>query len=409
MTKRLTPDPDLDSLIHQLNDSAKDAPDVADAAPQALVPGAAPAPRPRWRLPAPTPEGRERLAALLGATREARASDLLICAGARPNIRVNGSLLPIGDGALDPTSAEELCAALVPETHRDTARESACADFVVTRKGIGRFRCNVHRARGGWAAALRLLPEEVPDLASLNLPSSLERFAKLDYGLVLVTGPTGSGKSTTLAALMKAILARRSAHVITIEDPVEYAHAHGGSVVEHIEVGRDAVSFSAALRAALRQDPDVLLVGEMRDPESIGIAITAAETGHLVLSTLHTGDAPQTIHRILDSYPSGQGEQVRAQLSISLAGIVSQQLMPRADGTGRVPAVEIMVGTHAVRNLIRQGKIAHLRSQLQLEKQAGMLSIDHSLAQLVKEGLVDREAARMRARIGEEFEHLCDA
>jgi twitching motility protein PilT len=195
-------------------------------------------------------------------------------------------------------------------------------------------------------------------------------------------------------------------HVITIEDPVEYAHAHGDSVVEHIEIGRDAVSFAAALRSALRQDPDVLLIGEMRDPESISIAITAAETGHLVLSTLHTGDAPQTIHRILDSYPAGQTEQVRVQLSVSLAGIVSQQLLPRRDGRGRVPAVEVMVATHAVRNPIRQGKIAHLRSQFTLEQHAGMLGLDGSLARLVKEKLVDRELARARARVPEEFDHL---
>jgi twitching motility protein PilT len=319
---------------------------------------------------------------------------------------VNGRLVPVSDAALDASESARLCAALVPGSHAAALGETGAADFVVARKGIGRLRCNVHRAGGGWSAAVRLLPERVPDLESLHLPECLGRFAEMEYGLLLVTGPTGSGKSTTLAALMRRILARRRVHVITIEDPVEYAHPHGESVVEHVEIGRDSPSFASALRSALRQDPDVMLIGEMRDPESIGIAITAAETGHLVLSTLHTGDAPQTLHRILDSYPAGQAEQVRVQLSVSLAGIVSQQLVPRRDGKGRVPAVEVMVATHAVRNLIRQGKIAHLRSQITLEKQAGMLGLDVSLARLAREGLIERGAARARSRVPEEFDHL---
>ena len=234
----------------------------------------------------------------------------------------------------------------------------------------------------------------------------MARFTELDYGLVLVTGPTGCGKSTTLAALVRRILARRKVHLITIEDPVEYEHPHGESIVEHIEIGRDVPDYPSALRAALRQDPDVLLIGEMRDPESISIAITAAETGHLVLSTLHTGDGPQTVHRILDSYPASQMEVVRVQLSISLAGIISQQLLPRKDGDGRVPAVEILMATRAVRNLVRLGKIQMLRSQISLERQAGMFGLDESLAELVREGLVDESEARVRARTPEEFRML---
>jgi twitching motility protein PilT len=360
----------------------------------------------RWALPAADDETRDRLARLLADARTAHASDLLLVAGARPTVRINGHLVPAGDGPLHPEESAGLCAALVPDTHVETLAGAGAVDFVLARKGVGRLRCNVHRAAGRWSAALRLLPERVPDLAALNLPSSLHRFADLEYGLVLVTGPTGSGKTTTLAALMRRILSRRRVHVITIEDPVEYSHPHGESVVEHVEIGRDAPSFAAALRSALRQDPDVMLIGEMRDPESISIAITAAETGHLVLSTLHTGDAPQTVHRILDSYPAGQADQVRVQLSVSLAGIVSQQLLPRQDGRGRVPAVEVMLATHAVRNLIRQGKIAHLRSQITLEKQAGMLGLDTSLARVVQKQLVDRETARARARVPEEFDHL---
>jgi twitching motility protein PilT len=407
--KRLLPDPDLESLIQKLNTSARQIDPLvtpeAEAVPDAPV-RRGPSPPSRWTLPAADDEGRDRLRQLLANSRGAHASDLLLVAGTRPTMRVNGRLVPVGGQALTPDEAASLCAALVPPTHAERLGTSGAVDFALTRKGIGRFRCNVHRAQDRWSAALRLLPERVPDFETLHLPATLKRFAEMTYGLVLVTGPTGSGKSTTLASLMRHVLSRRRVHVITIEDPVEYTHGHGDSVVEHIEIGRDAPSFASALRSALRQDPDVLLIGEMRDPESISIAITAAETGHLVLSTLHTGDAPQTVHRILDSYPAGQTEQVRVQLSVSLAGIVSQQLLPRRDGRGRVPAVEIMVATHAVRNLIRQGKIAHLRSQLTLERPAGMLGLDASLARLVGEGLVDRELARARARVPEEFDHL---
>ena len=409
MTKRLLPDPDLESQIQKLNTAAKDVVEATDGEPGGTPEdstGARPAHQARWPLPAANDAGRERLSMLLAHARSAYASDMLFVVGTKPNIRVNGVLEPVDRHALDTDDAAALCAALVPDTHVKAVQESGAVDFVLARKGLGRFRCNVHRARGHWSAAVRLLPEDVPDLEDLNLPKALERFTDLDYGLVIITGPTGSGKSTTLASLMKRILSKRRAHVITIEDPVEYAHPHGRSVVEHIEIGRDAPSFSSALTAALRQDPDVLLIGEMRDPASISIAITAAETGHLVLSTLHTGDAPQTIHRVLDSYPAGQTEQVRVQLSVSLAGIVSQQLLPKKDGKGRVPAVEVMVATHAVRNLIRQGKIAHLRSQFTLEKAAGMLGLDASLARLVREGLVERELARTRARVPQEFDHL---
>ncbi len=409
MTKRLRPDPDLEALIQRLNRTAGLVPAGAAAGEAEVDPTPARLPaatHPGWSLPGDDEAGREWLTRLLSAAREAHASDLLLVAGTRPTARVNGRLVPLEDQELAPATTAALCAALVPATHAERLAGAGTVDFAQARPGIGRFRCNVHRTGGNWSAALRLLPERALDLEALHLPAALGRFAELEYGLVLVTGPTGTGKSTTLAALMRRILAHRSVHVITIEDPVEYTHPPGQSVVEHVEIGRDARSFASALRSVLRQDPDVLLIGEMRDPESISIAITAAETGHLVLSTLHTGDAPQTIHRILDSYPAGQVEQVRTQLSISLAGIVSQQLLPRADGKGRVPAVEVMVATHAVRNLIRQGKIAHLRSQLTLERQAGMLSLDSSLVRLVQQGLVDRELARARARIPDEFEAL---
>ncbi len=341
---------------------------------------------------------------MLGGARSSHASDLLLVAGAPPCARVNGKLEALGDKKLSAQATAMLAAALVPENRRRTLEDEGSADFSISRKGLGRFRCNVHRERDRWGASIRLFPSNAPELKSLHLPSAIAGFAELEHGLVLVTGPTGCGKSTTLAALVRHILGRRRVHLITIEDPVEYEHDHGDSVVEHIEIGRDAVSCSQALRAALRQDPDVILVGEMRDPETIDIAITAAETGHLVLSTLHTGDAPQTIHRILDSYPANQQDAVRVQLSVSLAGVVSQQLLARSDVAGRVPAVEVLVATPAVRNLIRQGKIELIRSQLTLEQSAGMLSLDTSLARLASSGQVDLAEARNRARIPTEFE-----
>ena len=405
MVKRLHPDPEIEALVQDLNETAKDRPDPAPDDGEGLTrPGVQSGTAPRWPLVESSDEGRQWLTSLLEQARRIHASDLLLVVGARPTVRVNGGLTTLGKQRLTGSAVEALCAALVPATRREDAETDGAVDFAMSMEGLGRFRCNVHRERMHWAAAIRLLPEQVPEFEQLHLPPDLERFAELDHGLVLVTGPTGSGKSTTLATLVGRVMRRRSVHLITIEDPVEFTQQHHGtSIAEHIEIGRDTRSFAGALRSALRQDPDVLLIGEMRDPESISIAITAAETGHLVLSTLHTGDAPQTVHRILDSYPAAQMETVRVQLSISLAGVISQQLLPRKDGAGRVPAVEILMATNAVRNLIRQGKIPQLRSQLTLERAAGMLDLDRSLARLVREELVDMDEARLRARVPGEF------
>jgi len=408
MTKRLHPDPEIEALVQNLNDTAKTRPEPStEDGDEAPIQAHRPRHAPRWPLVEASEEGRQWLTSLLEQARRGHASDLLLVVGARPMARINGALTRLGKQRLTGSAADALCAALVPPVRREHAEEDGAVDFAMTLEGLGRFRCNVHRERMHWAAAIRLLPEQVPKFEQLHLPPDLERFAELEHGLVLVTGPTGSGKSTTLATLAGRILRRRSVHLITIEDPVEFTHEHqGNSIAEHIEIGRDTRSFAGALRAALRQDPDVLLIGEMRDPESISIAITAAETGHLVLSTLHTCDAPQTVHRILDSYPAEQMETVRVQFSISLAGIISQQLLPRKDGAGRVPAVEVLAATNAVRNLIRQGKIPQLRSQLTLERGAGMLDLDRSLARLVREELVDLEEALRRARIPDEFRNL---
>jgi len=410
VTRQLSPDPDLQALIRKLNAAAQDdteQPDPGSEVPETGLESAArPRRSPRWPLPGPTAEGHEWLRHLLSRARARHASDLLLVVGAPPAARINGRLEPLGESPLESQGTGALCAALVPRRCREMLESSGAVDFSFDRKELGRFRCNVHRERDRWSAAVRLFPDAPPELESLNLPSALANFCDLEYGLVLVTGPTGCGKSTTLAAMARRILRRRRVHLITIEDPVEYEHAHGESLVEHIEIGRDVDAYARALRSALRQDPDVLLIGEMRDPESISVAITAAETGHLVFSTLHTGDGPQTIHRIVDAYPAAQQETVRVQLSVSLAGIVSQQLLPRADGKGRVPAVEILVGTPAVRNLIRQGKVEMIRSQLTLERGAGMLDLDRSLARLAADGMVTAEEAGSRARIPTEFQML---
>ena len=408
MVKRLDPDENQDDLVRSLNTAAREAEEKSPSASTTVDTDDAPLVEQqgvtRWALPRAEPEGDEWLARLLAEARRRFATDLLLVVGAPPSIRIGGRLEAVGERQLSPGGTEMLCAALVPSERRASTGKRGSADFSFRLDGHGRFRCNVHRERGHWAAAVRLFPEEPPDLEALRLPAELARFADMHYGLILVTGPTGSGKTTTLAALIRRILERRRVHLVTIEDPVEYEHDHGESIVEHVEIGRDAGSFAGALRSVLRQDPDVLLIGEMRDPESIGIALTAAETGHLVLSTLHTGDAPQTIHRILDSHPASQIDALRAQLASSLAGIISQQLLPRADGQGRVPAVEVMTMTPGIRNLIRRGKIEQLRSQMSLERNAGVIDLDESLSKLARSGWVDYEEARARARAPEDFD-----
>jgi twitching motility protein PilT len=406
LKQKFQPDPNLDRLIRRLNEAAKET----GAEPEMEIP--APPIRERrevpttgWELPAAGFDEKDEIGRLLKVARDQDASDLLIVAGSPPMVRLNGALEPAGD-ALTEAETRTLCGDILPRERRQTLARTGSVDFAFTRPGLGRFRCNLHRQRGSWAAAIRLLPKSPPDFTALNLPPVLDRIVELNHGLVLVTGPTGSGKSTTLASILSQILERRRLHAITIEDPVEYEHDSSLSLVEHVEVGRDATTFPGALRAALRQDPDILLVGEMRDPESISMAITAAETGHLVLSTLHTGDVAQSINRIVDSFPPEQVETIRTQLSISLAAVVSQHLIPRIDGDGRVPAVEIMFATDAVRNMIRCGKIEQLRSQVGLEKKSGSIPLDHSLAALVRRKLIRENDARLRARNPMELDAL---
>lgn len=336
------------------------------------------------------------------------ASDLLLVAGTAPALRVHGDLTP-ADGArpaLGRTDVPALLAAVMPERQRGLFDAGGSVDFAFEREGVGRFRCNLHRTQAGVSAALRVLPAEIPDFRALNLPAQAARFSEMVKGFVLVAGPTGSGKSTTISCLIDMINARRPAHIVTIEEPVEYRHRHRRGLVEQIEIPEDSPGFADALRHTLRQDPDVIFVGEMRDLETISIALTAAETGHLVFSTLHTNDTTQAIDRIIDVYPAAQQSQIRMQLSMSLSGVIAQHLIPTLDGKGRVPAVELLMATDAVRNLIRSQKTFQLHSTIGTSKALGMQTLDDALATLVKRQRISREDAVLRSSRPEELAAL---
>jgi twitching motility protein PilT len=331
-------------------------------------------------------------AVLVSAARH-NASDLLIVAGYGVSLRVNGTLAaPVGP----PLSGEEARALVLPlldARQYEELQRNKSVDFCFVREPVGRFRANIHYQRGTLAGCIRLLPAKIPTLESLHLPAAMARLAERRNGLVLVTGPTGCGKTSTLAALIDLINTKRRDHIVTIEDPIEYQHPSRSSIVEQIEVGHDTPEFVSSLRSILRQSPDVILVGEMRDPETMGTVLTAAETGHLVFSTLHTNDAVQAVNRILDSFAAGQQPQIRQQLSLALRAVVAQQLVPAADGVGRYPALEIMMATDAIRNLIRRGEDHQLRSQISIGRAEGMMTMEQSLAELVRAGRISREMA----------------
>jgi len=330
---------------------------------------------------------------LLALAVQRGASDVILVAGSGVALRVKGSLTQPGG---KPLSAEELRSLLLPLLTARQAEEletNKSLDFCFVRGSIGRFRANFHFQRGTLAASIRLLPAQIPSLESLHLPLGLAQLAERRQGLVLLTGPTGCGKTSTLAALLDLINARRRDHIITIEDPVEYQHANRGSIVEQIEVGHDTPSFASAVRSVLRQDPDVILVGEMRDSETMSAALTAAETGHLVLSSLHTNDTSQTISRILDIFPAGHQSQIRQQLSLALLAIVTQQLVPALDNANRYPAVEILMATNAIRNLIRTAQDHQIRSHISTGRSEGMMTMEQSLAELVASGRIARDTA----------------
>ena len=328
---------------------------------------------------------------------ERGASDLHVTVGVPPTLRIDGALVHTEEHPLTQDSAKQLVYSIMTDEQRRELEESLECDFAYSIPGQARFRVNAYFQRGSVGAAFRLIPLEIRTIRELGLPLVLEDLAMRPRGLVLVTGPTGSGKSTTLAALIDHINSNRQMHVITVEDPIEYLHMHKKAVIEQREVGSDTHSFSAALRHVLRQDPDVILIGEMRDLETVSAALTAAETGHLVVATLHTQDAVQTIDRIIDVFPPHQQQQVRVQLSGSLQGVVSQQLLPTADGRGRAVACEVLLATPGVRNLIREGKTHQLTTQIQTGTQHGMVTMDHALADMYKRGIITLEIAQQRA------------
>ncbi|HAX81099.1 MAG TPA: type IV pili twitching motility protein PilT [Actinobacteria bacterium] len=331
-------------------------------------------------------------------------SDLHLAAGAPPQLRINGDLRPIeGYERLRPGPLRGLVYGILSSRQREQLEENLELDMSHPLPGKGRFRVSVFFQRGAVGAVMRAIPSQVPGLEELGMPAVVRELTEFPRGLVLITGTTGSGKSTTLAAMIDEINTRRRLHIITVEDPIEFIHHHKQSVVNQREVGADTLSFAAALRHALRQDPDVILVGEMRDLETMAIALTAAETGHLVFATLHTQDAPGSVERIIDVFPPHQQQQVRVQLGSSLQGVIAQQLLPTVDGRGRVPAVEVMIATPAVRNLIREGKVHQIRNAMQAGGRHGMQTMDHALTQLVRAGKVDIATASQRAQHVEEF------
>jgi twitching motility protein PilT len=346
-------------------------------------------------------------AEIILAALERRSSDIHLTAGAPPNIRVRGRLLALeGFPVLDVQDTREIVYSILSDTQRQTFENQRQVDFSYSVPRTARLRVNAYMQRGAVSAALRVIPSDIKSLEQLGMPQVVREMAGLPRGIVLVTGPTGSGKSTTLAAVIDEINNSREDHILTIEDPIEFLHSHKRCLVNQRELGSDATSFSEGLRAALREDPDVILVGEMRDLETISTALTAAETGHLVLATLHTQDAPQTIDRVIDVFPPHQQQHVRVMLSVALQGVVAQQLLPTADGSGRVPAVEVLIPTPAVRNLIREGKTHQIYSAIQTGGEHGMQTMDAALTELVRAGRISRDQARRRASVPAELARL---
>ena len=334
---------------------------------------------------------------LLAITKERDASDLHITVGAPPVLRINGKLTKLNLPELNRQNVHELIYSIISDKQKDKYEELHEIDFSFELEDMTRFRTNIFKTRRGEAAAFRLIPEKIKSLAQLGLPEELSIFTKKSKGFVLVTGPTGSGKTTTLAALIDIINQERYDHIITIEDPIEFIHTHKNCLIDQREVGIHTDSFAYALRSALREDPDVILVGEMRDLDTISMAVTAAETGHLVFSTVHTNSAAETVERIINVFPPHQQNQIRIQVAESLLGIVAQTLIPTIDEEGRVPALELMIATPAIRNIIREEKVHQMPTLIQMGKKDGMISLDQSLKELLVEGKISREDAISKA------------
>jgi twitching motility protein PilT len=338
---------------------------------------------------------------------EVEGSDLHLTAGAPPTARVHGDLVRLSEyPPMDPETLRQLIYSILPQRHRERFEQDLELDTSYSLPGKARFRVNVYLQRDAIGAAFRLIPFEIRSLEQLGMPATMAELTRLPRGLVLLTGPTGSGKSTTLAAMVDIVNSERPVHIMTIEDPIEYLHQHKLSIVNQREVGADTKSFGEALKHVLRQDPDVILVGEMRDLETISTAITAAETGHLVFATLHTQDAPQTIDRIIDAFPPHQQQQIRVQLSTTLQGVITQQLIQTWDGKSRVCAYEMLIATSAIRNLIREGKVHQIYSSMQAGGAFGMRTMDQSLAAHVKAGKVSWELALQRCHDPNELARL---
>ena len=339
---------------------------------------------------------------------EKGASDLHITAGARPTIRIHGSLAQLDERPImTPPTIQRMIYAVLTQRQREKFEENLELDFAYAVPGKARFRVNVYRQRDALGAAFRLIPYEIKALEDLGIPPSISNFAMLPRGFVLVTGPTGSGKSTTLASLIDLANRNRRDHIMTVEDPIEFLHRHKSCLVNQREVGEDTWSFQNALKHVLRQDPDIILVGEMRDLETISVALTAAETGHLVFATLHTQDAAQTIDRVIDVFPPHQQQQVRVQLAGALQGVVCQTLAKSSDGQGRVVATEVLTATPAIRNLIREGKTHQIYSALQAGAKHGMHTMDQHLADLVKTHKITYETGLEKCHHVEDFNRLC--
>src|SRR5438874_55210 len=344
---------------------------------------------------------------LLKTTVEAGGSDLHLTTDSPPQVRVHGHLQRLQMPDLTPAETKQLIYSVLTDAQKKRFEETMELDFSFGIRGLARFRCNVFNQRGAVGAVYRLIPEKIRAFGELGLPSVLANLADRPRGLVLITGPTGSGKSTTLAAMLDKINAERHAHILTIEDPIEYIHQHKNCLVNQREVHSDTQSFTAALRAALREDPDIVLIGEMRDLETVESALKIAETGHLTLATLHTNSAAQTINRIIDIFPANQQAQIRTQLSLVLEGIVCQALLPRADGKGRVVSLEILVPTPAIRNLIRDDKVHQIYGAMQSgQEKLGMQTANQSLASLHMKRLITLEAAIAASSLKDELQDM---
>jgi twitching motility protein PilT len=347
------------------------------------------------------------LNALLKSVVERGGTDLHVTTNSAPQVRIDGVLRPLEESSLSPTETKQMIYSILTDTQKHRLEETLEIDFSFGIKNLARFRCNVFHQRGALAAAFRLIPHEIRGFNQLGLPSVVERLCEKPRGLVLVTGPTGSGKTTTLAAMLDKINRDRKEHIVTIEDPIEYLHSHRGCIVNQREMGVDTHSFANALRSALRQDPDVVLIGEMRDHETVESALRIAETGHLTLATLHTNSATQTINRIIDIFPPHQQGQIRVQLSFVLEGILCQSLLPRAAGRGRSLAMEILIPSAAIRNLIREDKVHQIYGMMQAgQAKHGMQTFNQSLAQLYFKRLISLNTAMGRSSHPDELQEM---